>query len=58
MANHPVRMMYGEYLKNACPQKKWEIYEKRKAEMIETCVFLTPKEYEKACRELAELLGI
>ncbi|EBG1876016.1 adenylate cyclase [Salmonella enterica subsp. enterica serovar Typhi] len=38
--------------------KKWEIYEKRKAEMIETCVFLTPKDYEIACRELAELLGI
>ncbi|ARD61587.1 hypothetical protein Y71_17255 [Kosakonia radicincitans DSM 16656] len=38
--------------------KKWEAYEQRKAEMLEECVFLTPKDYEIACRQLAESLGI
>ncbi|HHH3543915.1 TPA: hypothetical protein ACPZDL_002410 [Citrobacter freundii] len=51
---HDVRGIFEERL----AAKKWEIYEQRKAEMIETCFFLTPKDYEIACRELAELLGI
>jgi hypothetical protein len=38
--------------------KKWELYEQRKAEMIETCVFPTSKDYEIACRRLADTLGI
>ncbi|MGK8935271.1 hypothetical protein ACRS85_21590 [Pluralibacter gergoviae] len=38
--------------------KKWEIYEQRKAELQKSCVFLTPKEYENACRYLADMLGI
>lgn len=36
--------------------KKWELYELRKAELQEER--LTPKEYEIACRQLADSLGI
>ena len=36
--------------------KKWELYELRKAELREEN--LTPKEYENACRQLADMLGI
>ncbi|CAH3765927.1 hypothetical protein REO92_002975 [Citrobacter freundii] len=36
--------------------KKWELYELRKAELREK--LLSPKDFEIACRDLAELLGI
>ncbi|HHC1540085.1 hypothetical protein [Klebsiella pneumoniae] len=36
--------------------KKWELYELRKGELQEET--LTPKEYENACRQLADALGI
>jgi hypothetical protein len=49
---HDVRGIFEERL----TAKKWEIYELRKAELREEC--LSPKEFEIACRQLAELLGI
>ncbi|EBZ0012546.1 hypothetical protein [Salmonella enterica] len=47
-----VRVIFEERL----TAKKWELYELRKAELREEC--LTSKEFEIACRKIAETLGI
>ncbi|MGK0799948.1 hypothetical protein ACRE5N_03195 [Klebsiella pneumoniae] len=49
---HEVQGIFDERL----TAKKWELYELRKAELQED--ILTPKEYEIACRQLADSLGI
>lgn len=49
---HDVQDIFEERVSS----KKWEIYEQRKAELLTQN--LSPDEYQSACRQIAEALGI